>query len=627
MALQTSNLNNLSNLNIFLKNLTHSPGVYLMHNQVGKIIYIGKAKNLKKRVSSYFNKNHPEGKTRVLVAQIENIEIIMTQTEAEALILENNLIKKHKPKYNIIFRDDKSYPYLYFSPQDFPALQTYRGLKKKSGQSFGPYPSFASTREMKKLIQKIFLLRDCSDSFFSNRSRPCLQYQIGRCSAPCVGKISQKDYSAEIEAAALFLNGKNSEVLKSLSLKMQEESQNLNFELALKYRNQISLLNKLQADQIVDTKLLINADVIELAQEGEDLVVVVLLIRQGKLLGSKNYFNKINFEDSKNNLLLEFIEQIYGSGELNKVSEIKLDELIIEGSGLDQEYLAQEFLDLENLDFKIVTRPRGIRLQWLKMALKNAQEQLNNYLIKNLDWKKKLEKLASSLGLNNKIKIIKRIECVDISHHQGESTVGSCVVFTQEGPDKKLYRKFNIEGVIAGDDYGAIEQVILRRFKRLREENLENPEIMLIDGGQGQLKKAYEVLIKNNLLEENLYGPCELVGISKGPDRKVGMEILWRMRGADFYSERLNAEDPALHLLQHIRDEAHRFAITGHRKIKNKTRSESRLEEIAGIGPKRRKALLNHFGSRESVLAASLEELCKVEGISQSMAEEILKAR
>jgi len=640
MALPISNqINFKNNLKVFLKNLSESPGIYQMLDSTGKVIYVGKAKNLKKRVSSYFNKNHPEGKTRVLVGQIENIEIIITQTESEALILENNLIKKFKPRYNIIFRDDKSYPYLYLSKKDFPELQTYRGIKKKSGQSFGPYPSFSSTREMKKLIQKIFLLRDCSDSFFANRSRPCLQYQIGRCSAPCVGKISQEDYLKEVEAAALFLNGKNSEVLKSLSLNMQIASENLNFELAMKYRNQIGLLNKLQADQAVETKLLIDADILELAREGEDLVVSILFIRQGRLLGNKNYFNKINFEESREELLENFIKQIYCCGDAQR----ELDELILDCENLNSENLGDlDLLDLEEnffsqeilnkisprKNFKIINKPRslkGLRRQWVNMAKKNAQEQLTSYLIKNLNWKNKFESLKKFLDLSRDIKII---ECIDISHHQGESTVGSCVVFNQEGPDKKSYRKFNIEGVISGDDYGAIEQVVLRRFKRLREENLENPDVVLIDGGQGQLRKAYEILIQNNLLQEDGYGPCELMGISKGPDRKVGMELLWRLDNKlNFYSERLNLENPAFNLLQNIRDEAHRFAITGHRKIKNKTRSESKLEDIPGIGPKRRKALLNHFGSMASVLSASLEELCKVEGISRSMAEGILKAR
>ncbi len=608
----------------FLKKLVEKPGVYLMFNSECRVIYVGKAKNLKKRVSSYFNREHGQSKTGLLVNQIDHIEVTVTATESEALLLENSLIKQHKPRYNIIFRDDKTYPYLHLTQSDFPQLLTYRGRVKKTGHTFGPYPNVASTREMQKILQKIFKLRDCPDAIFLNRARPCLQYQMGRCSAPCVGLISKQDYQDQIHWAKLFLEGKNQAVLKSLGQKMQIASDQLAYELALKFRDQINLLSQLQKDQSVQTKLSLDADILGLAKELDRVVISVLSVKQGRVLGSRSFNQKVSLEawdneDLEQELIQRFIEQIYllpdlceeGTPKKTKKTQKtkKLDELILP-SGIKLDLMD---FSLDMLPFKILTSPRGVKRHWVEMASTNAKAQLAMVLAGHEQGEKKFERLRIALNFPHEIN---RLECVDISHHQGESTVASCVVFNSEGPDKSAYRKFNIENITAGDDYAAIYQVVTRRFKRLLEEGGDFPDLFLIDGGQQQLAKAQQAL-----LDLNIQG-VRLIAISKGPDRKVGLEQLWEVDQP--LSKRLNPEDPALHLIQHIRDESHRFAIEGHRAKKAKKRSESRLEDLPGIGPKRRRALLNHFGSLEQVLNSSVDELCKVEGISRALAMKIL---
>lgn len=578
-----------SNFSDFLKKLVQKPGVYLMFNADNQVIYVGKAKNLKKRVSSYFNREHGENKTQKLVSQIDHIEVTVTPSESEALILENTLIKEYRPRYNILFRDDKTYPYLYLTPAEFPQLQTYRGMIKKKGLSFGPYPNVSSTREMQKIIQKIFKLRDCTDLVFANRARPCLQYQMGRCSAPCVGLISQQDYQQQIKWAQLFLEGKNQTVLKALGDQMQEASDQLDFEKAAKLRDQIALLNKLQKDQSVYTQLKINADVLGYAREEDRIFISVISIRHGQVLGSHSVNQKIplGWEFSSEEILEKFIEQIYTLSDPPK----KIDELI---SPMQKNI-------------------RGVKKQWLEMARNNAEAQRQMYRSEHEQTHQRFERLEAVLNLSFKLN---RMECVDISHHQGEATVASCVVFTPEGPQKAAYRKFNIEDIQAGDDYAAIYQVVFRRFKKLLEEGMDFPELFLIDGGPQQLKKAQEALLALGI--EGVF----LLAVSKGPERKVGLEQLWKIGSSE--PLHLKPDDPALHLIQHIRDESHRFAIEGHRAKKAKKRSQSKLEELPGIGPKRRRALLSHFGSLDQVLNASVEELCKVEGISRSLALKIL---
>lgn len=598
----------MQDLKKFLKHLTQEPGVYCMLGSSGKIIYVGKAKNLKRRVSSYFNRQHPDEKTNALVAQIVDIETTVTPSEAEALILENTLIKKHKPKYNIIFKDDKSYPYIQISTQKkYPQLLAYRGTVKKEGESFGPYPTMASTKETVKLLRSIFPLRDCTDSFYANRSRPCLQHQIQRCAAPCVGLISAEEYAENVKLARLFLQGRNEQVLQRVAEKMQQASDKMDYELAARFRDQLQRLQKLQEQQSVYTTKRIDADVIAVAREGLDVCISVVFVRQGQVLGNKTYFPKMSFVVSEVELLETFLQQLYiASNQLRP-----LDELIVEHAvDLSEEAKAL----ISNRKLKLTHKPRSEKSQWLKMAQLNAQEKLRSHLAKEQDWVERYLQLQDLLKLPA---VPKRLECVDISHTQGESTVASCVVFGPRGPLKADYRRFNIRGVQASDDYAAIHQVVMRRLRRLQEEEKKLPDLFIIDGGKGQLAKAHEALVELGI--DNVV----LLAISKGPTRKVGMENLWLV--GKKLPIKLPPDNPAFHVLQQIRDESHRFAITGHRKQRDQKRKHSHLEDIPGIGAKRRRALLNHFGSLDAISKASVGEICKVEGVSKAMAELLKK--
>lgn len=593
----------------FLKHLTQEPGVYRMISQTGQIIYVGKAKNLKRRVSSYFNRQHADEKTRTMVPQIVSIEVTVTPSEAEALILENTLIKKHKPKYNIIFKDDKSYPYIYISSQKaFPQLLTYRGTAKKEGESFGPYPTMASTKETVKLLQSIFPLRDCTDHFFNNRLRPCLQHQIQRCSAPCVGYVEEAEYAENVKMARLFLQGRNEKVLQKVAEKMQKASDEQAYELAARFRDQLQKLQRLQEQQGVYTTQRVDADIIAVARQGIDVCVSVLYVRQGQVLGNKTYFPKVHFEVMDEELAQTFVQQLY----LASTQLRPLDELIC---AFDLAISEDDKKLISNRKLKVVQRPRTERLQWLKMAKLNADEALRSKLAKSRDWASYYEQIQVLLGLP---KTPTRMECVDISHTQGESTVASCVVFGASGALKADYRRFNIRGVQASDDYAAIHQVVMRRLNRLKTEDKTLPDLFIIDGGKGQLKKAQEALLE--LAIEDV----TLLAISKGPARKVGMENLWLVGKA--LPIKLPPDHPAFHALQQIRDEAHRFAITGHRQQRDKKLKVSGLEEVPGVGAKRRRALLNHFGSLDAVRKASETEICKVAGVSEALAKIIKKS-
>lgn len=594
----------------FLQRLTTEPGVYQMLDDKEQVIYVGKAKNLKKRVSSYFRKNLDYSKTTVMVKRIHDIRIIVTQTENEALILENNLIKKFRPRYNILFKDDKSFPYLLLTQQEFPRLVYYRGNKKTAGDYFGPYPNGWAVRETLKLLQKIFLLRNCSDSFFAHRSRPCLQYYIKRCSGPCVGLIDQDKYQQEVRLAKLFLQGKNQEVMNALMQKMETASQKQEFEQAAFYRDQIRDLRALMAAQNVERGSA-DCDVIAIMQQGHDIVVQVLVFRAGKLLGNQAYFPSLQSaeEISLAEILASFVSQYYFANEERIVPPV----ILINHALMDQEWLADALAEKAGRRVKLLHRVRGERADWLKLAEKNALHDLVARSTSQASIKKQVDELRTLLNLPEKNTL--RMECFDISHTQGESTVASCVVFDENGPRKTDYRLFNIQGVKAGDDYQAMYQALYRRYQRLAKEPTSLPDVLVIDGGKGQLAQA------ENILAELKIEQVLLLGIAKGPTRKAGLETLWLSGKKDALDS--SAVPLALHLLQYIRDEAHRFAIAAHRKQRAKPRKQSLLESIEGIGDKKRQMLLKHFGGLIALKQAQVEEIAKVEGIGPKLAAKI----
>ncbi len=594
-----------------------------MLNANKEVIYVGKAKNLKNRVRSYFVKNHDQIKTRILVSQITDIEITVTQSETEALLLEQSLIKKYRPAYNVDLRDDRSYPFIHLSNhKDYPRISFYRGLnnKKVNGKLFGPYPSAGAVRETLNLMQKVFKIRQCDDVFFKNRSRPCLQYQIGRCSGPCVGRITEEEYQQDLQHTLLFLEGKSHDVNKMLGDKMEHAAEQQDYELAAKYRDQIVAVRKVQEQQHVFKEGDYgDVDVIAAHVQPGGACVHVLFIEGGRVLGGKNYFPKLKQDWNEENLLATFLPQFYLSSNVQR----KLPKTILlshEPESWDgEEKGTQAVVDAieQHFHHKLATqtKTRGHKAAWQKLAAKNAQQALSAYLSNKLNMMQRLEQLQTALELNA---LPERLECYDISHTMGEQTVASCVVFNQEGPNKNEYRKFNIEGITQGDDYAAMKQVLERRFTRLKKGEGKIPDVVFIDGGKGQLRQAKEVL------EELQVDGVELIGVAKGTTRKAGLESLWRYDENEKPKEIVIAPDaPALHLIQHIRDESHRFAISGHRAKRGKKLNESPLQSIPGLGPKRRKALLNFFGGWREVSAASADELAKVQGISPQLAEEI----
>jgi len=588
----------------FLKNLTGRPGVYRMLDNTGTVIYVGKAKNLKKRVASYFRNTGLTAKTQVMVAQIAAIETTVTHTENEALILENNLIKELMPRYNILLRDDKSYPYLFISGDSFPRLSVHRGAKRKAGKYFGPYPSAGAVRESLNLLQKLFPVRQCEDSYYQNRSRPCLQYQIKRCTAPCVGLVSEEDYKKDVEHTILFLEGKNQQVMDDLSAEMEAASQRLDFEQAAAVRDKVIALRRVQERQYVSSEQG-EFDVLAAIVRDGMAVVEVCFIRGGRNLGSKSYFPKGSADSSPEELLAAFVPQYYLGK--NIPAEILLSH---EAEGIS---LLQEVLQTESGHKVSLRQPkRGQGVRWMQMAKTNAEISLTQRLSSRSNLLQRFEVLQDTLELDE---LPKRIECFDISHTRGERTVASCVVFGLEGAIKADYRKFNIEGITGGDDYAAMNQALTRRFTRLQKGEGKRPDLLLIDGGKGQIKEAQEVLAELNLSD------LPILGIAKGPERKPGEETLFLVGRAGEVA--LSADSPALHLLQQVRDEAHRFAITGHRQRRAKARTTSTLEQIEGLGPKRRQKLLQQFGGLQEVQRAGVEDLSKVDGISKSLAQKI----
>jgi excinuclease ABC subunit C len=596
------------NLTDFLKNLTTEPGVYRMFDAVGTVIYVGKAKNLKKRVSSYFNRPAMEIKTQKLVSQIASIEVTVAPTEVEALLLENTLIKQHQPRYNILFKDDKTYPYLYLSAGDFPRISGMRGTRKLPGDYFGPYPSMGAIRDTLNTLHKTFTLRQCNDSFFASRSRPCLQYQIKRCSAPCVGYISKEEYQRDVQRVKWFLQGKDRDVLQQLGQQMQQYSDDLEFEAAARVRDQIQQLQQLQQQQITDTQYDIDADVIALAQQGAVFCVQVLFVRHGRIFGNKVFFPTVLEPETSAEVLSAFIPQFYTS---TMATQAAPQEIII-----DQPYEAdpslQTYLEQQGVAPEWKHEVRGIRRKWLDLATLNVQQALHSHLAQQQKLAQQFQQLTQALHLPQ---VPERIECFDISHTQGESTVASCVVFDHRGAVKTAYRRFNITGITGGDDYAAMAQALSRHIQRLIKSEKSMPGLILIDGGKGQLSAAQSVLTELSI------DTITLVGVAKGPARKAGMEQLWRVGHEVPLS--LPHDSPALHLIQQIRDEAHRFAITGHRKQRQKKRVQSVLEQIPGIGKQRRQAILQHFGGWQTLQHATIEELEKVPGVSKRLAQEI----
>ena len=596
----------------FLAAVSDQAGVYRMYDINQTVIYVGKAKHLKKRLASYFRKDVGSNKTRALVKQITAIDVTVTHTEGEALILENNYIKKYQPKYNILLRDDKSYPYLLITDHKHPKLGLHRGGKKVKGDYFGPYPTVGAVWESLRLMQKIFPLRQCEDSYYRARSRPCLQYQLGRCSAPCVDKISPENYQEQVQLAKLFLKGKCSTVIEHLVENMQSASKTLNFEHAAKYRDQIATLRKVQQQQFVSGTVA-EMDVIGLHRHKSQACIHLLFVREQKILGSKSYFPTVPIDTSDAEIIAAFISQHYIGNELNLGAIPK--EIIIPQAIDNQQDIVQVISSQAEREVKLSNNVRSERAQYLKLACTNATTALMTRNSHKESMQARFSALNEVFELPNGIS---RIECFDISHTMGQQTVASNVVFNQEGPLKSDYRRYNVHGITPGDDYAAMAFALDKRYSKVTSEE-KMPDIIFIDGGKGQLSKAEAFFAGIEQVKTPL-----LVGVAKGESRKPGLETLILAGSHQLIS--LPATSPALHLVQHIRDESHRFAITGHRAKRQKASKKSTLETIPGIGAKKRQALLQYLGGLQEVLKADKATLEKVPGISKLLAENIYDA-
>lgn len=588
----------------FLQNLTQKPGVYKMLDAEGTVIYVGKAKNLKKRVSSYFLSKEASPKQQAMVARIASIEVTLTHTEAEALLLESQLIKRIQPRYNILLRDDKSFPYIHVSTQQaFPKVSFYRGARKKLGKSFGPYLSAGSVRECLKLLQKTFQVRQCQDANFNNRSRPCLQYQIKRCTGPCVNLITPEAYAEDVADTVTFLEGNGTKLIDDLVKRMEKASSELLFEKAAHYRDQIADLRALLAKQAV-TGEQGDLDIIACAIKGSLACIQMLFIRDGNQIGDRAFFPKMLDEHDISSILEAFLSQYY--------LERSMPKEILLSHEIENAELLEAFLTAQAKHaVKISQRTRGERLKRVQLALTNAENALQAKLANQQD----IFGRFLSLGEALKLETPKRLECFDISHTMGEQTVASCVVFDRQGAVKSAYRRFNIEGITGGDDYQALAQAVKRRYQRIKKGEFEAPDILLIDGGKGQVSSVKKAL--NEIEMDKIY----VLGVAKGPDRKPGMEMLFP--AGQNQPILLPAQSPALLLIQQIRDEAHRFAITGHRQRRAKAKTQSILETIEGLGPKRRQQLLKQFGGLKEISRADIGALCNVEGIHRQLAQRI----
>lgn len=591
----------------FLKNLPVKPGVYRMYDQEQELLYVGKAKNLKNRVSSYFRARGLTNKTLALVSKIQSIEITITHSETEALLLEHTLIKEHRPPYNILLVDDKSYPYLKLTKSHtWPGLYVHRGARNNKEEFFGPYPSASAVRESLTLIQKVFRVRQCEDSIFSTRKTPCLQYQIKRCKAPCVGYVSDQEYQADLDKTRAFLNGKSAELIETIEADMDRAAENLEYERAAEFRDQLLFLRRVQEQQYVSGS---KGDVDIFAVEIRSGVACVhyLMVRDGRLIGSRSYFPKMGIETEANQILSAFLAQYYLARSQSECPPSILVNVPVDDAKTLEKGIGEHYQ--RNVQIQSSVKARNSK--WLELAKTNAEEQLQLRLSHGQQVIQRLEALQSVLNLDS---LPERIECFDISHSSGEATTASCVVFDQSGPNKSLYRKFNIDGITAGDDYAAMHQAIYRRYSRLQNENATLPDILIVDGGKGQMTMARSVMA-----ELGVHVP--LLGVAKGETRKPGMETLYFELSDNVIL--IPNHSQALHLIQQIRDEAHRFAISGHRARRNKQRLGSVLDEIPGVGASRRRALIRFFGSAQGVRSASADEIAKVEGISKKLAQEI----
>jgi len=595
-----------------VKNLSDRPGIYRLLDARGEVLYVGKARNLRKRVANYFRARGLTERLRLLMQQVTAVETSITHTENEALLLENNLIKSLRPRFNILLRDDKSYPYIFLSDDKFPRLAFHRGAKHDRGRYFGPFPSAASVRESLNLLQKVFPVRQCENSFFRNRSRPCLQYQIKRCSAPCVGYIDAADYRDDVRHVAMFLDGQSRAVIQEMVTKMEAAATGRDYENAARYRDRIAALRRVQERQYISSDAGGDADVIALAVGQGAACVSVTFIRNGHNLGAKHFFPKIGAAGEPEEILASFLPQYY-------LGKAVPPAIYISHAIADRALLERAFTEQSKRKVAIAHVTRGLRRRWLKLAELNAADALRRYLNDKLSLHRRFEALQEALKLDA---LPERIECFDISHTMGEATVAACVAFSPDGPLKSDYRRFNIEGVPAGDDCGAMTQALLRRYRRALEQGADDaakrPDLVLIDGGKGQLAAAEAAL------EELQVRDMRLLAVAKGHERKPGEEQLF-LAGAKA-ALRLPNDSPALHLIQQIRDEAHRFAITGHRQRRAKARGRSSLEQIPGIGQRRRQALLKNLGGLQEVARAGVEDLTRVPGISPALAQRIYQS-
>ncbi|MEQ9737813.1 MAG: excinuclease ABC subunit UvrC [Algiphilus sp.] len=588
----------------FLAQLTTAPGVYRMYDANEALLYVGKARNLRKRVGSYFLRASGNPRIEAMVDQIARVEVTVTHSEDEALLLEATLIKEQRPRYNILYRDDKSYPYVRITHHAYPRIAFYRGQRNRRDQFFGPFPSAASVKETLDSLQRLFQLRPCRDTYFNNRTRPCLQHQIKRCSAPCVGRISEEDYARDVERAKQLLNGRADTLMRELEGEMHSASQSLAFERAARLRDQIAALNRIQQQRGV-TGGTRNTDVIALAPHAGRSALVVMSVRDGLNLGHRSFFPRHGNDVEPDELMESFLSQHYA--EHPPPREILVSHPVSEEAGLPAALSARS-----GHSISIRTPQRGFKRKLLEMAAHTAAQALSTHLTEAASMDQRLVELAERLGLPAPPN---RIECFDISHTGGEGTVASCVVFDASGAVPSAYRRYNIRDITPGDDYAAIQQAVHRRFRSSDDGERILPELLLIDGGKGQVTAAL------NALAERDVDTIPLFGVAKGVTRKPGLEELIPGEGGAPF--RLPADSPALHLIQQIRDEAHRFAIAGHRARRGKARTQSQLEDIEGLGPARRRALLNHFGGITQVRAASVDSIAKVQGISRTLAARI----
>lgn len=616
--------------------MSQRPGVYRMLNADGEVLYVGKARNLKKRVSNYFRASGLDTKTMALVARITAIDVTLTNSETEALLLEQNLIKKLRPPYNIQLRDDKTYPYIMLTHKDaYPRLAFYRGSRKRDATFFGPYPSASAVRESLSLLQKVFRVRQCEDSYFRNRSRPCLQHQIGRCTAPCVGLISPADYALDVNDVSLFLQGKSDVLIQSLGQRMEQKSAVLAFEQAARLRDKIADLRRVQSQQVISGDGS-DADVLAGVLQGAYACVHVICIRGGRIIGSRNFYPKDKLADTSSDLLTAFIAQYYLRDSADAVPGLIPAEVIVSPVLNGGQSLQDALSMAAGKQIRLSGSVRGHRARWLALAVANAEQALLSHVNNRQTMFQRFEQLQEALGLDA---LPQRIECFDISHTMGESTVGACVVFDHNGPLKSDYRRYNITDIQPGDDYAAMDQALTRRYSKLSSQLQEHktgdeavsadsaellagkvPDILVIDGGKGQLGQAIEVL-KGCQLPEIL-----LLGIAKGISRRAGQETLFIATEHGIREIAIASHSPALHLLQQVRDEAHRFAITGHRQRRAKSRQQSPLEQIPGLGPARRRELLKYFGGQQEILRASESDLARAPGISKKLAAVVYEA-